>query len=187
MRAAGRRLGLATEEKQRIRGARISRLWQPRPSRRNEVTTDERARKRICALYKEKYTLRELADWFRTSYETIRTILREEGVARRPQRNAWKPKIGTSTLADGYIKVFVGKEFAGAPASGWIYEHRLVMQKELGRPLKPWEIVHHIDRNRQNNSRSNLKVLSRIDHPTCISCPYFQFYKDKGLTNINLS
>ena len=34
--------------------------------------------------------------------------------------------------------------------------HRHAVEKKLGRPLKPWERVHHIDRNKANNRWSNL-------------------------------
>ena len=44
------------------------------------------------------------------------------------------------------------------------YTHRLVMEKKLGRKLKPDEIVDHIDGNASNNAPSNLRVLSKAEH-----------------------
>lgn len=38
--------------------------------------------------------------------------------------------------------------------------HRAVAATTLGRPLKASEVVHHKDRNKQNNSPSNLQVFS---------------------------
>ena len=40
------------------------------------------------------------------------------------------------------------------------HEHRVVAEQMLGRPLKPGEVVHHIDENKRNNNPKNLMVFS---------------------------
>ena len=40
-----------------------------------------------------------------------------------------------------------------------IFEHQVVAEQMLGRPLKPNEVVHHKDRNRSNNDPSNLIIF----------------------------
>lgn len=40
------------------------------------------------------------------------------------------------------------------------HEHRRVAEQMLGRPLRPGEVVHHIDHDRHNNSPENLMIFS---------------------------
>lgn len=39
------------------------------------------------------------------------------------------------------------------------YLHRTIAEQKIGRPLRPGEIVHHIDGDKRNNSPENLEVL----------------------------
>ena len=43
-------------------------------------------------------------------------------------------------------------------------EHRLIMERHLGRTLLTSEHVHHIDENKRNNQLSNLLLISNSDH-----------------------
>jgi hypothetical protein len=60
-------------------------------------------------------------------------------------------------IKDGYRYVMVGKRH-------YEPEHRLVMERFLGRKLSPDEHVHHIDGDTLNNSPSNLQLVSRSEH-----------------------
>ena len=51
-----------------------------------------------------------------------------------------------------------------ANKSGKIYEHIYVMCNHIGRKLNPDECVHHIDRNKSNNSLSNLRLMTNAEH-----------------------
>lgn len=45
-------------------------------------------------------------------------------------------------------------------------EHRLNMEKHLGRKLEPWEIVHHKDGDTKNNEIENLEIMTVGEHTT---------------------
>lgn len=79
-----------------------------------------------------------------------------------PIRSPRKSRAGLDRLdtKDGYILIrrpsCLGKEFERNQA--WIYEHRYVMGKHLGRPLDDGENVHHINGNRADNRIENLEL-----------------------------
>jgi hypothetical protein len=57
----------------------------------------------------------------------------------------------------GYRKVLLPTH-PRADAKGYVFEHIIVAEAMIGRPLKRTEEVHHKDFNRQNNEQSNLVV-----------------------------
>lgn len=64
---------------------------------------------------------------------------------------------GTSLKPNGYIEYTRG-EHKGRSV------HVVTMEKHIGRRLFGFEVVHHIDGNRQNNDLSNLELMTRSAH-----------------------
>lgn len=60
-------------------------------------------------------------------------------------------------LKDGYRYVRVGHRH-------YEPEHRLVIERLIGRALGSHEQIHHIDEDTLNNSPSNLQIVSRAEH-----------------------
>ncbi len=79
----------------------------------------------------------------------------------------WK---GGGTSERGYHLVVASKKhpYALKRSNGikYIREHRLVMEKYLGRYLKPEEIVHHINGNIKDNRIENLALTDLSKHCT---------------------
>lgn len=63
---------------------------------------------------------------------------------------------------DGYIRVWVPNH--PWPRKGYVGEHVVAMELQIGRWIKPTECVHHKDGNRQNNALENLELLDRREH-----------------------
>lgn len=75
----------------------------------------------------------------------------------------WQVKAGKAAGALNILRL------RGTGKAGYIkeygrHQHRIVMEKKLGRKLTSQEIVHHIDGNKHNNHPDNLQLVTRSEH-----------------------
>lgn len=67
---------------------------------------------------------------------------------------------GRIVQADGYVLVLM-PQHPSANKAGYVREHRLVMEKILGRFLLSSEQVHHVNGNRSDNRAENLELWKK--------------------------
>lgn len=81
----------------------------------------------------------------------------------RDANPAWRG--GRKVRKDGYVLVIAPEGYhnpisSGKGKTGYVLEHRLVMEQHLGRYLEPHEVIHHIDGDPTNNNIENLQLFS---------------------------
>lgn len=72
---------------------------------------------------------------------------------------------GGFLINDGY-KYIYNPRHPDATKTGYVLEHRLVMEKVIGRRLEQDELVHHLNHNRLDNRPENLHLCSNSEHGT---------------------
>jgi len=83
-----------------------------------------------------------------------------EETKRKISEKNWK---GGKSVHQGYVLI--------RRKNKYVKEHRLVMEKTIGRRLRPEEIVHHKDGNRENNHIHNLELCeSQSEHISKHKC-----------------
>jgi len=82
-------------------------------------------------------------------------------------------KFGGWKTGDGYVNVLLRtndfffpmvRKNSDSKIGGYVFEHRLVMAKHLGRCLHSWELVHHKNHIRDDNRIENLQLISSDKH-----------------------
>jgi len=123
-------------------------------------------RKKLSKIHKEKGT----GKWMkgRKILPQTKEGLRKSHFGFGKEAGNWKG--GRAKASGGYIKIYK-PEYPKANNRGYILEHRLVMEKYLGRHLEPWEIIHHKNGIKDDNRIENLEIVFRGIHFGKVRCP----------------
>ena len=70
---------------------------------------------------------------------------------------------GKAYIGEGYILI-QKPNHPFSRKNGYVCEHRLVMEKHLGRYLGRKEVVHHLNGKRNDNSLINLQIMTTQEH-----------------------
>lgn len=129
-------------------------------SRMRRVNIRELAR----LLDEQRMTIDQIAAHFGVSVASIVRRMRRHGLRSvrghgSPMEHNFFWNGGRRREKPGYVLVKL-PEHPYATKQGYVREHRLVVERKLGRYLHPSEVVHHRDGDPGNNDPDNLEVFS---------------------------
>jgi len=124
-------------------------------------------------------TIQSIADTYNVSLKTVYLAMQRLGISTPTglHRGAykgskhWNWKGGKHIDGGGYVQIHI-PEHPNANRIGCVLEHRLVMEKHLGRLLEKQEVIHHRNGIRTDNRLENLEILSHTNHQGVVMCPF---------------
>lgn len=95
---------------------------------------------------------------------TLKGRKRSDESIKRMSEASKKGGIGhKKKRSDGYMSIYF-PDHPKCTSDGYIMEHVLVMESIIGRWLREDEVVHHVNRKRDDNRKENLKLMTKSEH-----------------------
>lgn len=86
-----------------------------------------------------------------------------EKLSEAQKRRADEIRMYRKSHSLGYVLVYDPSN-PSSDRSGYVLEHRLIMEQHLGRYLTHDEIVHHLNEDKSDNRIENLELVTRSNH-----------------------
>lgn len=131
----------------------------------------ERNKELVLQLFDGGMSLTKIAKRIGTKPQIVSKFVLRHGRSKEqfqdgaygPNNHGWKG--GRTVDKHGYVLLLRPDHPRAKKHTGYVQEHRLVMEEFLGRFLLPTEVVHHINGIRDDNRVENLQVFqSNAEH-----------------------
>jgi len=111
----------------------------------------------VAVMVREGKSMKEISSLLGITRERVGQICAQIGVKPVDPYHPGKAK------HNGYVLIY-SPDHPCRNKKGYVPEHRLVMEKHLGRLLATTEVVHHVNGFKGDNRIENLVVMSDVDH-----------------------
>lgn len=125
---------------------------------------------------------RTIGFWMKKFNIPARTLSESVKLKKMCGKDHSQRKGGRRISSEGYVLTYA----PGHPnkhKNKYMFEHRLVMEKHIGRYLHPWETVHHKNGIKDDNRIENLKLLPGNEHNTRVQ----EIYKENQFLKKHLA
>lgn len=127
----------------------------------------EEVHQKVLQMYLDGFTQEEIMKECHIRRDSVNKILTKlyQGYEDKKRKFLRKDEI---IDGNGYRKIKLDKDdtyYSMSRLNGYVFKHRYVMAKHLGRILEKKEHVHHIDGDRANNDISNLQLRTTYHGP----------------------